>query len=272
MSKCSRTQWACLAALLVGGSARAIDVPPPAEGVEEVRLNKETVRALLSPARQVSVVGSARASVAPDLAEMSIGVTTTKATAPDAVESNNRAMAKLIEALKRGGVAGKDVQTSQVSISPQYATPPQPKPGEPPVDTASKVVGYEVTNTVRVTIRDLTKIGTLLDAATKAGANQVYGVSFRLDDRQAVLTGLRSEAFDAAKAKAALYAKRAGMELGFPVSISESDDSSPPAPQSPMGGMMAPAPMAPGSPMPINPAEQEISLSVSVSYELKPPR
>jgi len=272
MSKCSRIPLACLAAFLIGASARAGDDPPAAERGEDVRLSREFLRALLSPSRQVSVVGSARALVAPDLAEMSVGISTSKETAPDAVEANNRAMARLIAALKKAGAAAKDIQTAQVSISPQYSTPPEPKPGVPPADTVPKVVGYEVTNTVRVTTRDLAKVGVLLDAATRAGANQVSGVSFRVDDREAVLTGLRGEAFDAAKAKAALYARRAGMDLGPVLLINESDYSSPPMPQGAMGAMMAPAPMAPGSPMPINPGEQEISLSVSASFELKPPR
>jgi uncharacterized protein YggE len=182
-------------------------------------------------------------------------------------------MTGLIEAIKKRGIAPKDIQTSRVSISPQYSHPPEPKPDVPPEATVPKLVGYEVVNTVQVTTRDLDKIGDLLDSAMNAGSNQLQGLSFRIDNREAVLADLRAKALDDAKKKAVLYAVRSGMELGPIVQISEADPGWMPDARAPMDSgmaMMAPAPTAPS--MPVNPGEQEVSLSVTASYELKSPK
>ncbi len=101
------------------------------------------------------VVGSPQEAVAPDVAEISLGVTVARPTVAEAVAINNKAMANLIEAITRGGVAAKDIQTSHISISPQYSEPAQSKPGVAPEATIPKVVAYEVGNTLRITVRNL---------------------------------------------------------------------------------------------------------------------
>ena len=263
-----------IVAAIAGCSARAGEAQPRAAdepGELRVRIDKDAVQAFHAPGRQVHVSGTAKVSASPDVAEISIGVSTAKPTALEAAEANNAAMTGLLEAIKKRGVAPKDIRTSYVSISPQYSTPAQPKPDGLPELTVPKVVGYEVSNNVSVTTRDLAKVGELLDAALNAGSNQLYGISFRIDDRESVLAGLRAKAFDDAKAKAEIYAKRAGMELGPVAQISEADAGWMPSPGGP-GPMMMAAPMAPGASMPVNPGEQEVSLSVSVSYELKSPK
>jgi uncharacterized protein YggE len=210
----------------------------------------------------------------PDVAEVSLGVTTSRPTALEAVEANNLAMARLVEALKGRGVADKDIQTSQVSISPQYTRPAEPKPGVPEEATVPKVVGYEVSNAVRVTTRDRAKLGGLIDAAVKAGSNQINGISFSIGDRESVLEGLRAKAFDAARKKSELYARRAGMGLGPVPQIAESDPEWARSPQAPMVFDMParamPAPEAPS--MVVSAGEQEVTLSVTVSFELKLPK
>jgi uncharacterized protein len=263
-----------LAATIPGTAARAGAGPRVTDEPGEVRIDKEAVRHLLTPAHQVSVVGTAKVSVVPDVAHVSLGVTTSRPTALEAVEDNNLSMTKLVDALKARGVAAKDIQTSQISIAPQYSRPPAPRPGVPVESTVPRVVGYEVANTVRVTVRDRAKLGDLLDASVKAGSNQIHGISFSIDDREAVLEGLRTRAFDAARRKSEIYATRSGMELGPVLQITEADPSWSHSPQ-PMafetfGRAMAPAPMAPS--MPVSAGEQEVSLSVTVSFELKLPK
>ena len=260
-------------AAIAGCSASASEERQGAAAPGEliVRVDQEAVRAFVAPQRQVHVSGAAKVSVAPDVAEIWIGVTMTRPTALEAVGENNRAMTGLVDAIKKRGVAPKDIQTSRVSISPQYSRPAEAKPGVPPEETVPKVLGVRGHQRRPGATKDLNKIGELLDAALNAGSNQLQGLSFRVDDREAVKAELRGKAFDDARKKAELYAGRSGMVLGSVVEITESDSGWMPAPnafEAPgMGGAMAPAPSAPT--IPVNPGEQEISLSVNVSYELK---
>lgn len=260
-----------LVAAVAGCSARAESERRGAEAepAEDIRIDREAIQSLLPPQHLASVIGTARASVEPDVAEISLGVTSSGATAPEAVRSNNQDMTKLIDALKARGVAARDIQTSQFSIMPRYNRPAEARPGVPEELTVSKVVGYDVANTVRVTSRDRGKIGDLIDAALQAGSNQMYGITFRLDDRETVLAGLRARAFDAAKAKAETYAKRAGMTLGPVYQITESDPSWTPDP-SPMAANVMPAPAAAAPP--VGAGDEEVTLSVTVVFELIAPK
>jgi uncharacterized protein YggE len=120
-----------LLAAVAGCSVRAQDESQSADQTGGIRISKDAVRTLMAPSRQVSVVGSAQDSVAPDVADISLGVTVTRPTVAEAVEMNNRAMGDLVEAVKRHGVDPKDVQTSHISISPRYSQPVEPKAGTP---------------------------------------------------------------------------------------------------------------------------------------------
>jgi uncharacterized protein YggE len=261
-------------AAIAGCSARASEERQgtAAPGELIVRVDQEAVRTFVAPDRQVHVAGMAKVSVAPDVADLWIGVNTARPTAIETVAANTLSMNNLVDALKKRGVAPKDIQTSRVSITPQYSQPTESKPGVPPETTIPKVVGYEVINAVQVTTKDLNKIGELLDAALNAGSNQLQGLYFRIDDREAVKADLRGKAFDDAKKKAELYARQSGMVLGPVVQIAESDSAwmSSPSAAADFGAAMAPAPAAPT--MPVSPGEQEVSLSVTVSYELKLPK
>ncbi len=217
----------------------------------------------------ISVTGRGKISTAPDVAEIQMGVITQGPTAREALAANNESMTRLQEILKERGVANKDVQTTQFSVNPQYSQPPRQAPGQAPQEEpfVPRIVGYQVNNTVQITARDLTKLGALLDAVVQAGANQMYGISFRVDDPETLLDQARKDAMANAKRKAELLAGEAGVVVGMPLSIREEGAPSPPQPM-----MMRRSAMIADSAVPIASGEQELSVSVHVVYELKAPK
>lgn len=215
----------------------------------------------------ISVAGTGRVSAAPDVAEINLGVVTQAPTARDALRANNEAMARLLEVVKERGVAAKDVQTTNLGVNPQFSQPPQPIPGRPNQEPfVPKIVGYNVNNTVQVTARNLEKLGELLDAVVQAGANQMNGISFRIDRPDALLDQARKAAVADARRKAEMLAGEAGVVLGRPLSIAESGPAAPPTPmfRGRMEMMAASVPVASG--------EQELSVTVQVVYEMKEAR
>jgi uncharacterized protein YggE len=221
------------------------------------------------PQRTISVSGTGKVRTAPDLADVSVGVISSAATARDALAANTEAMTAVQAVLKERGVAEKDIQTVNISIQPRYSQPPQPRPGQAPREFVPKIVGYDVTNSVQITARDLKKLGTILDAVVQSGANQMYGISFRVNEPEKLLDLARKQAMADAKRKAELLAGEAGVVVGPPISISESGGYAFPAPMPMYAKAMAGAPMA-AAPTPVAAGEQELSISVAVTYELKP--
>lgn len=215
----------------------------------------------------LSVSGTGRVSAAPDLAEITLGVVAQAETARDALRANTQSMTKLMELLKVRGVAAKDIQTTNINVSPQYSQPPQPVPGRPGEPFVPKIVGYNVTNTVQVTARNLDKLGELLDGLVEAGANQMHGIGFRIDQPEKLLDQARKAAVADARRKAQMIADEAGVVLGRPLQISESGA---PAPQPMFRGraMMAAAADA----VPVAGGEQELSVTVHIVYELAEPQ
>lgn len=221
--------------------------------------------------RTISVTGRGKVSAAPNLADINIGVVTQGETAKDALSANNEKMSALQKTLKERGVAAKDIQTTNFSVSPRYSQPPPHNPNQPQREFTPRIVGYDVTNTVTVTSRDISKLGDILDALVTAGANQMYGISFRIDEPDSLLENARKKAMGDAKKKADLMAGEAGVVVGNPIAIS--DESSPRPPQ-PMPMMMGRA-MAKGmmaDSVPIAAGEQDLSVTVHVIYELKMPK
>jgi hypothetical protein len=213
------------------------------------------------------VTGTGKISAAPDIAEISMGVLTHGNTAREALAANNEAMASLIETLKQRGVAAKDVQTTQIQVNPQYS---QPQPNQNPQggEFIPRVVGYRVANMVHVTARDISKVGQVLDAVVQAGANQMHGISFKVDKPEKLLDEARKQAMADAKHKADLLAGEAGMVVGHPKSISEGGGAPPPQPV-----MFAARAMAAAAPsVPVSAGEQELAISVHVVYEILPPK
>jgi hypothetical protein len=201
----------------------------------------------------ISVTGQASISVPPDLAEVNAGVATDAKTAREASDANNAAMAKVLAALKGAGIEDKDVQTSQLSLQPQYA----PNRAGP-----SAVVGYRASNRVTVKVRDVTKVGGVIDTLVGAGANDIGNISFEVSQASKLLDDARENAVADARRKAEIYAKAAGVALGAPLSISEEG-----APQPMFRAKMA-MPMA-AAPPPIAHGEETLSISVSVTWAIK---
>jgi len=162
----------------------------------------------------LTVTGEATVTRAPDTASLSIGVTTLADKAGEAMAANAGAMAAVIARLKDAGVEGRDMQTSGLSLSPNWS-----RAGDD--DGASRITGYTATNGLRVTIVALDRLGTVLDAAIADGANTLDGLSFALADPRPALDEARRQAVADARAKAELIADAAGVKLGAVMSVSE---------------------------------------------------
>jgi uncharacterized protein YggE len=218
----------------------------------------------------ISVSGTGRISSAPDVAEIQVGVRSQAETAKKALAANNEAMNALFTALKERGVAAKDIETTQVQVSPQYSQPaPRVQPRRPDAQEENefipRIIGYRVDNTVQITVRQIDKMGAMLDATVEAGANQIHSISFRVDKPEKLMEEARKQAMADAKRKADTLAGEAGVVVGFPIKIEDDAGSPPPAPRF----MGRAAMMAAPAPMPIAGGEQEISVTVHVVYELK---
>ncbi|MDX2236514.1 MAG: SIMPL domain-containing protein [Hyphomonadaceae bacterium] len=205
----------------------------------------------------LTITAEGRVTSRPDLAIVSLGVVTEGATAAAALQSNARAMTQAVAALRRAGVAERDIQTTQVSVNPQYAYQEGAQP---------RLTGYQANNAVSAKIRNLDALGRTLDAAVAAGGNQVQGVTFTLANPDPVLDQARQAAVRNARARAALYAEAAGLTVDRIVAISEGGGGYP-APPPPPPMMMAR--MAEAMPTPTAPGELETVASVTVMFALK---
>lgn len=208
----------------------------------------------------ITVTGEGKVSAAPDIAEMSFGVTTgVKSTSKEASTSIATDMNKVLAAVKAMGIDDKDIRTESFYLNPTYDW----------TDGRQRLRGYEATQSLRVKVRDLEKVGDVLTAATDAGANQAGGVSFTIEEPDAKQTEARTEAIADAKKKAEALAAQLGEGLGDVQSFNEN------------GGGYYPRPMvmakeaygvsadqaAPGMAMPAG--EEDITVTVSITYELK---
>jgi uncharacterized protein len=201
----------------------------------------------------VTVSGEAQVSVTPDLAQIDGGVTTEAKTAREASETNNKAMAAILAALKAAGIAENDIRTSRLSLYPQSA--PSKVNGPP------QITGYRASNRVTIRIRDIAKIAATIDAMVGAGANDIGGINFIVSQESKLLDDARVKAIEDARRKAEVYAKAANIRLGAPTSISEDGGGDGPRPQARMYKSNAVA-------TPIAPGEETLRVSVSVSYEI----
>ena len=205
------------------------------------------------PPPSISVAGEATISAAPDLAQVDGGVTSDAKTAREASEANNKAMGIVLLALKSSGIPEKDYQTSQLSLQPQYA---------PNRNGPSPVIGFRASNRVTVTVRDVAKVGSVIDTLVTNGANDIGGISFMVVQPSRLLDEARPKAIADARRKAEIYARAAGVTLGAPLSISEESSPGPMTFRKMSAGVAAAAPIAQG--------EETLRISISVSYEIKP--
>jgi uncharacterized protein YggE len=200
---------------------------------------------------RIVVTGDGSVSVAPDHAQIRSGVTTRARTAKEGVDANSKVMAAIIAALKGAGIAEKDIQTARFSIQPVYAS--QVSGSEP------KLSGYSVSNQVNVTIREIGKVGDVLDRVVAAGATDAGNVSFLVSDASKALDQAREAAIADARRKAEVYAKASDVQLGRVEWISEDTGGGPPVP------MMA---RAPAAPVPIATGEDTLRVRVTVGFDI----
>lgn len=204
----------------------------------------------------LSAYGEAR--VAPDMATITLGVQTEAPTAQAAMAQNAQQMNQVIAALRKAGVAEKDIQTSGLNLSAQYDY----IQNQPP-----KLRGYQASNLVTITVNDLKRLGPAVDATVNAGANQVHGISFGLKDPTAAENAAREEAVKALQAKAALYARATGHSASMRlVSLSEGGGYAPPPPM-PMAAMVK-REMAADASVPVSAGELRVRVDISGLYEL----
>ena len=206
------------------------------------------------PPRTISVTGSGQVFLSPDIADISVGVHTEGKDAAKAVADNNSQTQDVIQTVKDMGVADKDIQTTNFSIYPRQE-----------YDDQGRVTGitYVVENTVRITVRDLDKIGDLLNTVVESGANNIYGIQFDVEDRVDALASARQAAVENAQAVAEEIAQAAGVNLGPVQSITVQGSSPIPVFQerAVMGAEQAAVPISPG--------QLSLIVDVSVVYEIQ---
>ena len=202
----------------------------------------------------LSVSSRADARKAPDIATFSAGVVTQAADGNAALRQNAEQMNRVLAAIKAAGVADKDVQTSGISLNPQYRY----EENQPP-----RITGYQASNTVNVKLREVAKMGKVLDALVASGANQVNGPSFGIDDPEPLYDRARLDALKAARARAETYAGALGVRVRRIVSISEGGAAMP-SPMPRMAMMKAEA----YDSTPVAAGESSVSVNLDVVFEL----
>ncbi|NAZ35477.1 SIMPL domain-containing protein [Rubellimicrobium sp. CFH 75288] len=224
----------CLALPLPAGAQET--VPPPASEIGRV----------------ISVMGEGQSSQKPDLARIMLGVAQQGTTANEAMAAMSRSMEGILARLRQEGIAPADIQTGFLYLEPQwdYNAP----------DGRPRMTGFSATQIVNVTLRDIARLGTVLDAAVTDGANRVDGVTFEVSDPAAAMDEARRRAVEDARRRATLYAEAAGLTLGALLSISE------------VGPYATPMPMADARDaaeamaVPVAPGEVTMGTTVTVTF------
>lgn len=198
----------------------------------------------------ITVTGEGRVDARPDMATINLGVTTEGKTAVEAMAANSAELARVLENLRAAGIEERDLQTSGLSLNPNWDSDSS---GRNP-----RIAGYIASNMLSVRVRALDALGEVLDAAVQDGANTLHGVAFGLSEPNPVLDEARRRAVQDALRRATLLAEAAGVELGDIVSITESDGYAPPTPMYRMAAEAA---------MPV--AEGEVSMGASVTVVWK---
>ena len=204
--------------------------------------------------RLISMSGHGEVKAAPDQVQVNAGITTSATTAAGALAANTTRMKGVFAALTKLGIADKNIQTVNVSVSPQYTNGGNNEP--------SRLTGYQVNNEVSVRLDNVAKLGAALDALVTSGANQMNGISFSIHDTAPLLAQAREQAVADARLRAETYARAAGVGLGPIQSISEGGE----APR-PMYRMAAPM-MVTGSRVPVAAGEESVSADVAVVWEI----
>ncbi|HEY2032207.1 MAG TPA: SIMPL domain-containing protein [Rhizomicrobium sp.] len=206
--------------------------------------------------RMLTVSGQGEVHGTPNQAMLSAGVVTAARTAASALADNSRAMNQVFATLKHAGVSDEDMQTSNFSVQPRYATD---KNG----NTLQNITGYQVSNTVNVRVDDLSKVGPTLDALVSSGANSIGDIAFTIKDPKPLMAQARAAAVADAVARAQTLARAAGVTLGPITSISEGGYAEP-------RPMMRMAMMAGASAQtPIAAGEETVTADVSITWSIR---
>ena len=237
-----------MVAILLGGAVLA----PSAASAQEV---VAVARPIAGTRLDISATGSV--SRIPDLAIISAGVITRSSTATGAIADNATRMERVRAALRRAGIEDRDIQTSSISLNPDYRY----QDGQPPVLT-----GYQASNNVSVKFRDIRNSGKILDALVAQGANQINGPSLTIDKPEAAYDEARGKAIAVGRARAELYARSLGMRVVRLLSLSEGGGYAPPPMPMAERGDMA---MAVRAKTEIDPGSQDLQVSLAMSFELQ---
>jgi uncharacterized protein YggE len=206
------------------------------------------------PQPSITVMGTGEVLEKPDMARVNIGVVTQLETASASLRQNTEAVEKVLATLNKFKIAEADIQTSNFSIGPQYD---YNRSGQPP-----RLVGYRVTNQVRIAVRNIEDLGALLDELVSAGSNQINDVRFDIDEVAAHEDTARRMAVSDARRKATLYAQEAGVQLGSVIKVEE---MSGPVVMPQMGMQMA----AEARAVPIAPGRQTVRQQVRVTFAIE---
>lgn len=208
--------------------------------------------------RTLSLTASGTVKAAPDMVSISTGATSEGQTARDALSKNTSAMTQVVDALKAAGIEPKDIQTTNFSVSPIYERKKQ--------NEAAFITGYRVNNSVNITVRDIKKLGDVLDKTVEAGANTIDSIQFGIVDSEKMKDEARKLAMQNAIDNAKLYAEAAGVELGPVIKITETGSQIP----RPLQARTASAPMmAEAAPVPLEGGTMSIEAKVQVIWELR---
>jgi uncharacterized protein YggE len=249
-----------LRTLAVGGALMAATVLTApaafAQSVGNAPVSSTIQMIQTQPSLNLSATGEVK--VAPDMATITFGVVTEAATAQEAMALNATQMTRVVAALRRAGIAERDIQTSGLNLQAQYDY----VQNEPP-----KLRGYQATNRVTVNINDLTKVGTTADAVVAAGVNQIDGISFGLKDPKTAEDQARRLAVQALQAKARLYAEALGVQLGGIRSLNEGGGYSPQPPMPVFA--MARMSSAGADSTPVSAGELSVKIDITGVYDIR---
>ncbi len=207
-----------------------------------------------TPEHTITVTGTGRVSLTPDVADLRLGVNITRSTATQARSDAAVAMTKVVAAIKAAGIADKDIQTSTLSLQPVY---------DYSNNGNGKLTGFQVQNIVAVTARNIATVGDLVDAAVKAGATSVDGVSFRVDNETGAESQARTAAVADARAKANALASAAGVTIAGVSSIAENSSTVPYPVAYPTAGGAKDAMSTP-----VSPGTTEIDIVVTIVFRI----
>ncbi len=205
--------------------------------------------------RSITVTGTGEVQAKPDIARLHVGVVTHAQMAQAAMDSNTKTMREVQRGLTALGIATKHIQTTNLTVTPQHQRRQSGQPVTP------GIVGYQVRHTLQVTVRDVSRVGAVLDTVMQLGANHLNAVQFLIEDDVALLDKARLAAVREARRKAELFATAAGVMVGEVLSIYEAGSVRPPP--RPMMHIRA------AESVPVAPGEQTLQVTVTVVFALR---